>query len=265
MVAGGVMTIIYLFVCNFSLNFDLPGVLILLLNAVLYTIAMIFWFKSLAQNDTTIVTIMLQLSPVFMLLLSPIFLSEQSLSLVQLIGSFVVMFAAILLTFEPIKKTFNKKRLYTLFIMTLASLAFAIYFILERYVNQDHDFNQTILWTNLSLLIVGALIFIFIKSYRKSFFKMLKRNGGKVIGLNIINQLIDSFANVILIFAGTLASVALVSFVAQGIKPFVVMLIGVMLTKLFSKSKQHATKIEIAKRIIAILICIVGLACIEFG
>ncbi len=109
MVAGGVMTIIYLFVCNFSLNFDLPGILILLLNAALYTIAMIFWFKSLAQDDTTIVTIMLQLSPVFMLLLSPIFLSEQSLSLTQLIGSFIVMFAAILLTFEPIKKLSIKR------------------------------------------------------------------------------------------------------------------------------------------------------------
>ena len=265
MIAGGIMTIIYLFVCNFSFNFDLPSILILLFNAALYTIAMIFWFKSLAQDDTTIVTIMLQLSPVFMLFLSPIFLSGQSLSPIQLIGSLIVMFASVLLTYEPTKKSFNKKRLHTLFIMTLASLAFAIYFILERYINQDHDFNQTILWTNISLLVVGILMFVFLKSYRQSFAKMLKTNGKKVIGLNIVNELINSFGDVLLIFTGTLTSVALASFVSQGVKPFAVMIIGIALAKLFSKSKKRTTKTEIAKRIIAILICIIGLACIEFG
>lgn len=265
-IAGGVMALIYLFVCNFSLGFDIPSILLLLFNSVLYTIALIFWFKALSRDDTTIVVIMFQLIPVFMLLLSPLVLSDQHISLLQLVGGLLITLAAVFLTYEPTHKKFNKEKLITLAIMAFVSLAYAIWFIIERYINQTHDFSQTILWSNITLLIVGILIFVFIKSFRKSFSKMLKTNGPKVIGLNLVNEMLNSFGGVFSTFAGTMASVALVSFIMQGVQPFAVMLIGLVITKLFSKiEKEKITKVEIIKRVIAIIVCIVGLGFIEFG
>lgn len=265
-IAGGVMALIYLFVCNFSLGFDIPSILLLLFNSVLYTIANIFWFKALSRDDTTIVVIMFQLIPVFMLLLSPLVLSDQHISPLQLVGGLLITLAAVFLTYEPTHKKFNKDKLITLAIMSFVSLAYAIWFIIERYINQEHDFNQTILWSNITLFFVGIFIFVFIKSFRKSFSKMLKTNGPKVIGLNLVNEMLNSFGGVFSTFAGTMASVALVSFIMQGVQPFAVMLIGLVITKLFSKiEKEKITKVEIIKRVIAIIVCIVGLGFIEFG
>lgn len=265
-VSGGAMTIIYLFVCNFNLALDLVSILWLLLGSVLEVVALIFWFKALDKEDVTVATIMLQLIPVFMLLIAPIFLKDQNISLVQLIGGMVVMFAAILVTYEPSKKRFDKNKLIALAMMALASLAYAMRDMIERYVNQDHDFNQTILWLNITLLVVGIFLLVFIKSYRVSFKKMLKSNGVKVVGLNLVNELFYSFGRVASALAGTFASVALVSFVIQGVQPFAVMLLGILITKCFPKiEKEKITRKEVAKRTITIAICVIGLACIEFG
>lgn len=264
-IAGGVMAIIYLFVCNFQLAFDIPSILLLLFNSALYTVANIFWFKALDRDDTTIVVIMFQLIPVFMLLLSPLILQNQYINPLQLIGGLLITLAAVFLTYEPTHKKFNKEKLITLAIMAFVSLAYAIWFIIERYINQGHDFNQTTLWSNLTLFVVGVLIFVFIRSFRKSFSKMLKTNGPKVIGLNLINEMLNSFGGVLSTFAGTMASVALVSFVTQGVQPFAVMLLGILIAKLFPKiEKERITKTELTKRIIAIIICIIGLGLIEF-
>lgn len=265
-IAGGVMATIYLFVCGFSINFDFQSIIILFINSTLCTIANIFWFKALDRDDTTIIVIMFQLIPVFMLFLSPIFLSGQDITLVQLIGGGIITLAAILITYEPTKKKFDKNKIITLALMSVVSILYALWFILERYVNQNHDFNQTTFWSNLTLFIVGIIILVSISSYRNSFQKMLKTNGTKVIGLNLINELLNSFGGVLSTFAGTTASVALVSFTTQGVQPFAVMIMGILLTKFLPKTeKENITRKVIIRRTVTIILCLIGLACIEFG
>ena len=265
-IAGGVMATIYLFVCGFSINFDFQSIIILFINSTLYTIANIFWFKALDRDDTIIIVIMFQLIPVFMLFLSPIFLSGQDITLVQLIGGGIITLAAILITYEPTKKKFDKNKIITLALMSVVSILYALWFILERYVNQNHDFNQTTFWSNLTLFIVGIIILVSISSYRNSFQKMLKTNGTKVIGLNLINELLNSFGGVLSTFAGTTASVALVSFTTQGVQPFAVMTMGILLTKFLPKTeKENISRKVIIRRTVTIVLCLVGLACIEFG
>ena len=45
-IAGGVMTLIYLPICNFNPSFDLPSILLLLFNSALYATATIVYFFS---------------------------------------------------------------------------------------------------------------------------------------------------------------------------------------------------------------------------
>lgn len=265
-VAGGIMALIYAFICNFALAFDWLGILMLLIGSILQVVSLVFYFKALARNDTTIVAILFQLIPVFILFVSPIFLPEQDISLVQLIGGIITTFAAIAVTYEPNKKKFGKHKMVTLLLMTVSSVASALWFILERRVNLDHDFNQTILWSNITLWVVGVIMLVTMKSYRKSFGVLFKNNGVKVIGLNVLNELIGSIAEVLSTFAGTLAPVTLVSFVSQGVQPFAVISIGVLLTKFFPKvGKENVSKKNMARRVVTIVLCLIGLACIEFG
>lgn len=266
MVAGFAMSIIYMVICGFQFSFDLPSFLLLLFNAAVYAVSLFFYFKSLSRDDTTVVVIMFQLIPVFMLFMSPIFLGDQNISVVQLVGGIITTLAAIAITYEPEKKKFSKERLITLAMMTFVSLAYAAWFIIERYVTRNHDFNQTMLWSNIALFIVGFLIFVCLKNCRKSFQKMLKKNGAKIVSLNIANELFNSFGGVISTLAGTMASVTLVSFTSQGVQPFAVMIIGVIITKLFPKiGKENITKKDTIKRVVTIAVCVIGLACIEFG
>ena len=265
-IGGGGMTLVYLFVCNFQLAFDIASILLLFFSSAICTIANIFWFKALSRDDTTTVVIMFQLIPVFTLLLSPLVLRDQYINFLQLIGGILIALAAIFLTYEPKRRKFNKKRLVTLAMMAFVSITYAVWFIIERYVNQDHDFNQTILWSSITFLAVGIFILIFIKSFRKSFMKMLKSSGSKVVSLNFVNEMFSQFGSVVATYSGTMASVALVSFVTQGVQPFAVMMIGLLLTKLFPKiEKEKTTRVDIIKRITAIIVCAIGLGFIEFG
>lgn len=95
---------------------------------------------------------------------------------------------------------------------------------------------------------------------------MLKSSGSKVVSLNFVNEMFSQFGSVVATYSGTMASVALVSFVTQGVQPFAVMMIGLLLTKLFPKiEKEKTTRVDIIKRITAIIVCAIGLGFIEFG
>ena len=265
-IAGAIMSIVYMFICNFQFTFDLPAIALLLLNSALYVISLIFYFKGLSRDDPTIIVVMFQLIPVFMLFLSPLFLENQTITPWQLFGGFLVTLAALFITYEPSKRRFSKKRLVTLAMMTFVSLVYAVWYIIERYVNETHDFNQTIMWSNITMFIVGVFIVIFLTTYRKSFNKMIRTNGAKVMGMNFINEILNSVGGILSTLAGTMASVALVSFVSQSVQQFAVMIIGVLIAKLFPKThKEKLPRGDFIKRIIAIIICIIGLGFIEFG
>ena len=63
-----------------------------------------------------------------------------------------------------------------------------------------------------------------------------------------------------------MVSVALVSFISQSVQPFAVMGLGILITLFFPKIERECiTKAETAKRIVAIVVCIIGLALINFG
>lgn len=265
-IAGGVMALIYLFVCGFDLTFDLPSIALLLVNSALYTAANVVWFKALDRDDTTLVVIMFQLIPVFMLLLSPILLSDQDITLIQLVGGLIITAAAILVTYEPAERKFDKNKLVTLAMMAVVSVLYAVWFIIERFINVDHDFNKTIFWSNVTLLLVGVVIFVLMATYRQSFQKMLRTNGPKVIGLNLVNELLNSFGGVLSTLGGTMVPISIISFATQGVQPIAVMVLGLLIAKFLPKiEREDTTKKEVVKRALAIIICVIGLACIEFG
>ena len=265
-IAGGVMTLIYLPICGFRLSLDIQSVLLLFFSAIMFVIMLVFYYKALSRDDTTIVAIMFQTIPVFVLLLSPLFLEDQYIQPLQILGGLLVILASIVVTYEPDGKRFSRHKFITLLITAFAAFAYAIYFIIDELVISNHDFDQTILWYNIALFVVGILILIFIKSFRTSFLKMLKTNGPQVIGLNLVNELLNSFANVFLLMAGAMIPMTLVSFVNQGVQVFMVMILGIIITKLFPKiEKEEITRADIVKRTIAIAICVTGLGLIQFG
>lgn len=267
LVAGGMMMLIYAIICGFRIEvFDVRSLLVLAGSAILYAITLSIYFCALKRDDTTIIVIMFNLIPVFSLLLSPLILRDQEVRPLQLLGCLIVLAAAMIVTFESDKKRFSKSKLVTFIMMAFVSLGYSMWFILTRFVTQDHNFEQTTFWLNAMIFLVGIIAFLLLRKYRKSFLVLVKKNGLLIFWLNITNELCNSFGMVLMTFAGTMVPVALVSFCSQGIQPFMSLLIGAMLTVFFPKiEKENIKRKEIIRRVITVLVCAVGLACVNFG
>lgn len=267
LVAGGMMMLIYAIICGFKIEvFDARSLLVLAGSAILYAITLAIYFCALKRDDTTIIVIMFNLIPVFSLLLSPLVLRDQEVRPLQLLGCLIVLAAAMIVTFESDKKRFSKSKLVTFIMMAFVSLGYSMWFILTRFVTQDHNFEQTTFWLNVMIFLVGIIAFLLLRKYRKSFLALVKKTGPLIFGLNITNELCNSFGMVLMTFAGTMAPVALVSFCSQGIQPFMSLLIGAILTVFFPKiEKENIKRKEIVRRVITVLVCAVGLACVNFG
>ena len=141
----------------------------------------------------------------------------------------------------------------------LASLLYATYFLLFRITTIDNNFYVMTFWYQMGLILNGILLVFIFKSYRKSFIDLVKENGKKVFGFNVLNETLNITANMLVNFAITVAPMALV-LTLNGLQPFFVFFIGAIGTLLVPKIfNEDISKRIMAQKVICILISIIGL------
>ena len=99
LVAGIVLSPIWLIISKFSIGISNISLLCVLLSSFVYILATFFYFKALEKNDASIVVVMFQLIPVFSYILALIFFKE-NLVLQQIIGSILIILSAVLISFD---------------------------------------------------------------------------------------------------------------------------------------------------------------------
>ncbi len=259
LVAGIILFPISLIITKCNVGIDILTSIIMFFSATFFLLGTALYFKALNKNDASLVTSMFQLIPVFGYFLGLIFLQE-SLTLKQIIGGLIVIISSIAITFEFDNKKFDKDKITALLFMGGSSLAYAIYFLLFRITTIDNDFVVMTFWYQMGLAINGILLIIFFKSFRKSFIEMAKDNGKKVFGFNVINEVLNLVANMLVNFAITLAPIALV-LTLNGLQPFFVFLIGLIGTLILPKIfNEKIAKKDIIQKVVCITISIIGLA-----
>lgn len=257
-VAGIILLPISIVTTRLNVSVDLLSFMYVFFAAVSYTISTILYCKALHQDDTSLVIPMFQLIPVFSYFLGLIFLKE-ILEAKQIIGGLIIILSAIIMTFEFNNRKFNKNKLIVLMLMTLASLFYAIYFLLFRFATLENPFNKAMFWVQISLLLVCLILFIAFKRYRNSFFELIKLNGKKAVGLNVLNEGLNWAANLIVNFATTLAPLAIV-LTLNGLQPFFVFFIGILLSLTMPKIiKEDISKRTLVQKILCIIGTIIGL------
>lgn len=103
-----------------------------------------------------------------------------------------------------------------------------------------------------------ALYVHFFKKYRQGFIKVIKKHKISVIGLNMVNEIIDVVAKMAMNFAILLAPLALV-WITNGFQPLFALLYGIILTLFFPKIiKENISKKTILQKLIFIVIIIIG-------
>ena len=91
---------------------------------------------------------------------------------------------------------------------------------------RDSSYNSCAFWYQTGLLLIG-IILLSIKSYRTTFITAIKNNGKKYFSLNITNEIINLFANLLVNFANLAIPIALAN-VLNGLQGAFVFALGLL-------------------------------------
>ena len=89
-----------------------------------------------------------------------------------------------------------------------------------------------VFWHHVGILCSGLLLALFVPAYRKGFIANVTGNGGRVLGLNILNESLYAIGIFCFNFALFFAPVAMVMMVSV-YQPVFVFVLGIMATLLF--------------------------------
>jgi len=235
-------------------NFQLLEVkqLFLIVSAGIFAeFGLLPYFKALSTDETSRVVPLFQISPIFVLILSALFLGE-FLTTKQISGFLFILMSGFVLSAEKIeKKIFTPRK--SLWYMMLASLFFAISGVIFRFVVVNANFWDTLAWELVGIGI-GAIVLLLWPIYRKRVLAERKNTGIKVWSALGFNESIYMAGRLSVSYATSLAPVALVS-VMNGFQPLFVLINGLILSIWF----PHILKEDIQKSVVGIKLFAIAL------
>lgn len=249
--------LIWIFVPN-VFNIPIFDKFLLFVSGILTIVWIVLYLFSLEIEETSAIVPWFLSVPVFGYILGYIFLGE-TLTAQQLIGSGIIFFGLILISFnfELHKKGFKGKHI---FYMLFACIAIAISGVIFKYVTIGENFWVSSFWEYVGLGISGLFIFIFIPYYRESFLHMNRTGGNTILTVNIVSEFMSIAGNLLTNFALLLAPVTLV-YLVSSFQPAIVLFLTLASTRFFPHiAKENMTKHVLLPKIIAIGIMIIGSA-----
>jgi len=256
LVAGIIFTPIWLIVSKFSVAISNLSLISVLVAAIIYTLATYFYFKALSKNDASIVVVMFQLIPVFSYILALIFFKE-NLTIQQIIGSIIIILSAVIISFDLEEKN-NNSKFQALVLMIFSSLLYATYFILFDVAIRHSSYNSCAFWYQVGFILIG-IVLMCVKSFRTTFIKAIKTNGKRYLSLNVTNEAINLWANLLVNFANVTIPIAIAN-ILNGFQGAFVFILGVIGVKLLPKYfKEDLRRKIVIQKVGCIVLSVIGL------
>lgn len=231
------------------------NILILIAAGIFYILAVLPYLYALETDDTSSIAPQMLLAPVFTYILGYLFLGEV-LALNEIIACALIIFCALGLNIQKEGLKINSK---AFLLMVLCAIFMALHIIAFKFVAIDLDFVTSILWTHVGFIVVGILMFVFIKSYRDDFLHMITVNGAPIIGLNVAGEALTVAGNILFSYATLLAPVVIVQTVTEGMQPIFVFVLGVLFTFFIPKfAKEDLSRFSIIKKVFFICLLFIG-------
>lgn len=218
----------------------------------------VFYFKALQKEHTSTVVFLFQLIPILVLIMSAIFLKE-SLSLKELLGFFLILVPALLVSNE---EKFIKINNSFLLVLT-ADILWALAAVIFKFVIETNDFFKILGYESIGWTIGGIIVFLLSRQVRKSFFETTKSMTKSTLGVVYLNETIWLTSKFTLFLAISLGSVSLVSVVASS-QVFFAITLGWLLTLLFPQIfKENISRKGLLKKFSLAIVAIIGIALIS--
>ena len=227
---------------------------VLLLSGILVELALIPYFRALSLEDASRISPLFQSMPVFVLLLSSIFLRE-ALTHRQLLGFLLILSGSFIVSMHKTDAGIFKIRKAFWWVL-IASILWALPAVMFKFVVIKQTF-----WDALALeffgVAIGATIFFFL--YKTRVLAQIRDIGAGTWSILNINELIYITGRVSNFYAITLGLVSLVA-VLGGTIPLFVFLFGLVLSLWFPGIiKEDITRASIVTKISSIILVACGL------
>jgi len=217
-------------------------------------------FKALQANEASRITAFMGgLQPILIFILAFIFLQEK-LNWQSLIAFAIIILGTITISWQSdpdvkINKIIKKSYL----LATMATILFAIFFTLSKYVFIHQNFISGFIWTRIGAFL-GAIILLLWVRNRKDIIAEIKKPKKNTGSLFIVGQIAGALSFILINYAIAISeSVALIN-VLQGTQYVFLLIIVIVLARKFPKFlKEKFTPKILTQKIVATVLIIFGL------
>lgn len=204
---------------------------LLLISGIITMFGFALYFRALEISQTSYIIGLLQTTPVFVLVLSAIFLHE-SLTLLQFLGFLMIFCAALMLSVDKVEKKIRLTRAF--YYIIIANILFAIGAIVIKFTVDLNGLVPILVYESWGLAIGGAVLAVAFVSIRRAFIKSFRSVGSSTLAIMFLNESLFVISKSITFYAISLGPVALVS-VLSGTQVFYGILYGLVLTLMYPR------------------------------
>lgn len=223
---------------------------------LLFSVAGVGYFIVLSRKDVSDMIFLLNLTPVFVLMLAFLFLGE-AISYGQFFGFWLVLAAVLLVS---MRKNANIPLFsFTTLLILGMDVLLALAAVMSKIALNSNSFAAVLIYDGWGLGFGGILIYIFSSKVRNAFWENFKTTPAKAFGIVGISETLTVLAAWTAFFAYSIGPVALVSAV-DGIRSFYAIILGLLLT-LFMPSlvREDIAGDTLFRKILAAVILTAGL------
>lgn len=168
-----------------------------LLIGFLEVLWLIPYFKALQLTDETVAPPVFQTIPVFGFALG-YFIFDEMPSTTHLIASVAIVAGSLLLNVEILREE-KRERKFTLHwkpvcLMLLSASIIAFLGFYFKDTSEASGFGPTAFWTAVGASLTGVLLWAVVPSWRREFNAFARARDYKLMGLNVINEILDDSA-----------------------------------------------------------------------
>lgn len=250
--------VLVLFIFSSFRNSPLVYLTILVIGMIL-GVVFVLYNKALLVEEVSRVTPLFYLSPLFVLLLSSLFLAE-SLSMKEYLGIGLMVFSAISVSLrrtEHKSKSISLSISPALFMILFLDLIMAGKDVLAKFLFSYMDFWSYLFWFILGN-IVGRPLLLLLPGIQRKFVADMKSLSSRICLLCFINSSIVCAGYVLYFNAVSLTYVSLVSAILST-QPFLVFLVATVLAVFYPDSLNESIERKgIIIKLIAVVMILIG-------
>jgi len=255
----GLLALILIFFVGLEIQ-NLTQLILSLVAGIIFFYGLLPAMKAFKIEEPSRMAPLWNLVPMFVLILSTIFLNER-LSQLQYLGFAFLVVGGVMISTQKLK---NLKLSKGFCLMLLTAIIFSIYFILNKFIFSTTDFWHSFILIRIGTL-VAAVLPLFIPKYRKEVIVTIKRISVTAKSFVASHVILDLSAIALMSYAIFLDSVSLVN-ASESLQSVFTFIIALFLTWKFPRIlKEKVNKKIIIQKIVSILIIAIGLCLINLS